>query len=128
MHRIKEKRKTFASNFTEVEVIETVRLKKQPFTQEPSFVHKVSECRTVNGLFCFFNDYQTLYLLDVFGGLQGEWNVNLPTPKRWNFHYNELESVLARLSLTEKALGRLCDMDTTDFKTDLLLAKYIAPS
>ena len=42
--------------------------------------------------------------MDHYGTIQGEWNLNLSDPKRWSFYYNEIDNILKRLDMTQKAL------------------------
>ena len=58
------------------------------FTERTGFVHKASECGNINGYFYVFNDFQALHMMDIYGTIIGEWNTNLPDPKRWSFNYN----------------------------------------
>jgi hypothetical protein len=80
---------------------------------------------TLNDNFLIFNDYQTLHVLDIYGSLQGEWNLNLNLPRRWEVNYNEIDLVLERLRLAEEALRSIVEVDAVKFKTTLLMSKYL---
>lgn len=125
MHRIKEKRNSFVNKATTVDLTEYIDLSEHPFTEEGTFVYKAADCGTINNYFYVYNDCQTLHVLDIYGCLQGEWNLNLNTPKRWDVYYNEINQVLGRLELALGAIRDVAEVDENNFKVKLLMERYL---
>jgi hypothetical protein len=87
---MKEKRKTHLKTLP-LPQPRTTDCSERLFNEDPTFVPRANRAGNVMGHFYFHTDDHTLFLVNAYGEIKGEWILSLNKPKMWNMAYNEIE-------------------------------------